>query len=60
MRPSWSFLTFGISADCESMPDLGVLAHGIEVGLEELVSLANGSNRKPDLTGANSKHLTHT
>ena len=29
-------VTFGISADCESTPDLDVLAYGIEAGLEEL------------------------
>jgi diacylglycerol O-acyltransferase len=44
-------LTFGISADCESMPDLGVLAYGIEEGIEELLELAEASRLKRDAGG---------
>jgi diacylglycerol O-acyltransferase len=42
-------MTLGISADCESMPDLGVLAYGIEEGIEELLELAEASrlNARP-------------
>lgn len=34
-------VVFGINADCESMPDLGELALGIEHGVEELRELAH-------------------
>jgi Wax ester synthase-like Acyl-CoA acyltransferase domain len=44
--------------DCESMPDLGVLAYGIEEGIEELLELAGASRLKP--ADATAKHLTHT
>ncbi len=33
-------LTFGISADYDEVPDVGVLAAGIEAALAELVALA--------------------
>lgn len=35
-------VTFGISADSESTPDIDVLAYGIESGLEELRELVRG------------------
>jgi WS/DGAT/MGAT family acyltransferase len=53
-------LTLGISADCESMPDLGVLAYGIEEGIEELLEPAEASRLKRDAADAPAKHLTHT
>ena len=43
-------VTFGISADCESMPDLGVLAYGIEAGIEELLALLPESVEIPEET----------
>ena len=33
-------VTFGVIADSESTPDIDVLAHGIEEGIEELLALA--------------------
>jgi diacylglycerol O-acyltransferase / wax synthase len=53
-------LTLGISADCESMPDLGVLAYGIEEGIEELLELAEASRLTRDAADAPAKHLTDT
>jgi diacylglycerol O-acyltransferase / wax synthase len=41
-------VTFGISADCESMPDLGVLAYGVEAGIEELLALLPESAQIPE------------
>jgi diacylglycerol O-acyltransferase / wax synthase len=32
-------VSFGVIADCESTPDVGVLAYGIEEGIEELLAL---------------------
>jgi diacylglycerol O-acyltransferase len=43
-------VTFGISADCESMPDLGVLAYGVEAGIEELLALLPESVELPQET----------
>ena len=38
-------VTFGVIADSESMPDIDVLAHGIEQGIDELVALSpDGAN----------------
>jgi diacylglycerol O-acyltransferase / wax synthase len=53
-------VTFGISADCESMPDLGVLTHGIEEGIDELLELAEASRLERDATDAPTIHLTHS
>ena len=41
-------VTLGISADCESTPDLDVLAYGIEAGLEELRALVPGLEKIPE------------
>jgi diacylglycerol O-acyltransferase len=41
-------MTFGLIADSESMPDLGVLAHGIEQGIEELLALATAEPGRTD------------
>ena len=38
-------VTFGVIADSESTPDLAVLAHGIEAGIEELLALVPGADR---------------
>jgi len=43
-------VTFGISADCESTPDLGVLAHGVEAGLEQLLALVPQIEQTPQET----------
>ena len=40
-------VTFGVIADSESTPDIDVLAHGIEEGVDELLSLVTKANR-PD------------
>ena len=53
-------VTFGISADCESMPDLGVLAYGIEEGIEELLALTDRSGPEAAVETAPDEHLTHT
>jgi diacylglycerol O-acyltransferase len=45
-------MTFGIIADSESMPDLGVLAYGIEQGIEELLALATAAPGRPDRSSA--------
>ena len=34
-------VTFGVIADSESTPDIAVLEHGIEEGIDELLALAN-------------------
>lgn len=39
-------LTFGVLADSESTPDLGVLAYGIEQGIEELLTLATAGDAR--------------
>ncbi len=41
-------VTLGISADCESTPDLDVLAYGIEAGLEELRALVPELEKTPE------------
>jgi len=41
-------VTLGISADCESTPDLDVLAYGIEAGLEELRALVPEFEKTPE------------
>ncbi|HSO97785.1 MAG TPA: wax ester/triacylglycerol synthase family O-acyltransferase [Solirubrobacteraceae bacterium] len=38
-------VTFGVIADSESTPDLAVLAHGIEAGIEELLALVPRADR---------------
>jgi WS/DGAT/MGAT family acyltransferase len=53
-------MTFGISGDCESMPDLGVLAHGVQDGIEELLALSEPSGRARDAADAHDKYLTQT
>jgi diacylglycerol O-acyltransferase len=53
-------VTFGISGDCESMPDLGVLAYGIEGGIEELLALTDWSGSAAAVGTAPDEHLTHT
>jgi diacylglycerol O-acyltransferase len=53
-------LILGISADCESVPDLGVLASGIERAVEELLELAEASRPTRAATDAPGAHLTHT
>ena len=40
-------LTFGITGDYDSMPDLEVLAHGIEDGVTELLKAARHGRGKP-------------
>ena len=45
-------MTFGLIADSESMPDLGVLAYGIEQGIEELLALATARSGAPDKPSA--------
>jgi WS/DGAT/MGAT family acyltransferase len=38
-------VTFGVIADSESTPDIDVLAHGIEEGIDELLALARSANQ---------------
>jgi diacylglycerol O-acyltransferase / wax synthase len=40
-------VTFGINADCSSTPDLDVLTHGIEDGLDELRALVHTLDEPP-------------
>ena len=37
-------VTFGVITEGESTPDIDVLAHGIEAGIEELAALAPNAN----------------
>ncbi len=45
-------MTFGLIADSESMSDLGVLAYGIEQGIEELLALATAQSGRPEKPSA--------
>ncbi len=51
-------VTFGITAECESMPDLGVLAYGIAEGIDDLFTAAtHGGSAASAFAG--DTHLTH-
>jgi hypothetical protein len=43
-------VTFGISVDYESTPDIGVLAYGIEAGPEEMQAPVPQNEQTPDET----------
>jgi diacylglycerol O-acyltransferase / wax synthase len=45
-------LTFGLIADRESTPDLDVLAHGIEEGIEELLALVSDASHLDNIEQA--------
>lgn len=55
-------LRFGVSADYDSVPDLGVLVQGIDVGIRELIQAAQAAppKRRPRRTGATKASATKT
>jgi diacylglycerol O-acyltransferase / wax synthase len=44
-------VTFGVIADSESTPDLAVLEHGIDEGIDELLALVKRARRRATRTG---------
>jgi hypothetical protein len=41
-------INFGLLGDYDALPDIGLIADGIEASLAELVTLAGATNRRRD------------